>query len=102
MCKRCLVRISDDVQRGITQKYFETLPSIILSQMLVYRYKTLTVDIFFQFSAQVEHQRHQLHSLTDEARKKGKHVKLVRDRIYVNNCLYRPANHHHHKHNATH
>lgn len=52
--------------------------------------------VYEQFPIQIEERRRSLYPVLKEAKRRGDRVKLVRDRLYVNNQLYRevsPAGH---------
>jgi hypothetical protein len=54
----------------------------------VYKLRNRPVGIKQQFPRKIENRRKQLYSIQQDAKRRGKRVTLVRDRLYINNELY--------------
>ena len=55
-----------------------------------YRLKGKFYSVNEQFPLEIEKRRKQLYPIFKQAKQEKKKVKLVRDKLYINNCLYNP------------
>ena len=56
-----------------------------------YRLKGKFYSVNEQFPLEIEKRRKQLYPVLKQAKQEKKRVKLVRDKLYINDCLYSPC-----------